>query len=329
VLSLAWPWMLIALPAPVLVRRFLTPRSDTSAALRAPLYNRLAATQERRSGGTGNRALLVLLWLLWLALIAAAARPQWVGDPVDIPVSGRDLLLAVDLSESMLIEDMQVDGEMLPRITVVKDVVGDFVARRSGDKLGLILFASQAYLQTPLTFDHETLATLLREARIGFAGRATAIGDAIGIAIKRLEDRHDSNRVLILLSDGADTASELPPRKAAELAAQYGIRIYTVGIGADTVMRRSFFGSRAFNPSADLDEDMLTDIAEQTGGRYFRARDPQELKAIYEELDKLEPVEQEAEILRPIKDLFYWPLALAFGAFLALAGLVARRGSDV
>ena len=199
------------------------------------------------------------------------------------------------------------------------------LARRNGDKLGLILFGSQAYLQGPLTYDRNTLNTLLEEARIGFAGNATAIGDAIGIAIKRLKDRPAENRVLILLSDGADTASELPPRKAAELAADHGIRIHTVGIGAETALRRNFFGMRALQPAMDLDEETLTAIAEATGGRYFRATDPAQLAGIYRTLDELEPVEQEGEMLRPTSTLFHWPLAAALVLFLLLV-LLRERG---
>lgn len=327
-MTLAWPLMLLLLPLPVLARLLLPATGSNSPALVAPLYTKMVALDDGSPARPGNRFTFVMLLLLWLAMVLAAARPQWIGDPVAIPASGRDLLLAVDLSESMLIEDMPVGDVLLPRIDVVKEVVGDFVARRTGDKLGLILFGSQAYLQTPLTFDRETLNLLLQEARIGFAGRATAIGDAIGIAIKRLESRPSDSRVLILLSDGADTASELPPRKAAEIAAQHSIRIYTVGIGADAVVRRSFFGSRVVNPSADLDEDMLTDIAETTGGRYFRAHDPEQLKAIYQALDELEPVAQEEETLRPTKDLFYWPLGVAFVLFILLIAQKARRGWD-
>lgn len=324
-LNFAWPWMLVILPLPILVRRLLKPLQIQNPALRTRFYTRLALEQGSKSVRGFSALSLVLLALLWLGLVIASSRPQWVGDPVSIPTSGRDLLLAVDISESMKIEDMAIDDQLFPRLSVVKDVVGQFVERRVGDKLGLILFGSQAYLQAPLTYDRITVNTLLQEARIGFAGKATAIGDAIGIAIKRLENRPAENRVLILLSDGADTASELPPRKAAALAAQHGIRIYTIGVGADAVVRRSFFGTRTFNPSADLDEDMLTDIADITGGKYFRARDPEQLASIYQLLDTLEPVTQEQEVLRPTLSLFYWPLAVAFLALLILMILGSRE----
>ena len=329
-LNVAWPWMLLLLPLPLLVRLLVPAAVTGRPALRAPFYAELAA--QHRSSPSARRQPLVaffLLGIMWVGLVVAATRPQWIGEPINLPTTGRDLLLAVDISESMRMEDMEIDGELYPRLTVVKEVVSDFVTRRTGDKLGLILFGSQAYLQTPLTFDRVTLNQLLKEARIGFAGKATAIGDAIGIAIKRLEARPEESRVMILLSDGADTASELPPRKAAELAAANGIRIYTIGIGAESLVRQSLFGRRTFNPSADLDEKMLTDIADVTGGRYFRARDPEQLKAIYETLDELEPVEQEQEVLRPEKALFHWPLALAFLSAMALMTLRGLgKGND-
>ncbi|MGD9661557.1 MAG: VWA domain-containing protein [Porticoccaceae bacterium] len=326
--QLAWPWMLTLLPLPVLMRMALPTAKTAAPALLSRFYARLAAAESTTTRPATTRIPLALMALMWIALTLAAARPQWLGDPIAIPATGRDLLLAVDISESMQMEDMLVNDELYPRLTVVKDVVGEFVKRRTGDKLGLILFGSQAYLQTPLTFDRQTLNTLLQEAKIGFAGPATAIGDAIGIAIKRLESRPENSRVLILLSDGADTASELPPRKAAELAASHHIRIYTIGIGADALVRRSFLGARTFNPSADLDEDMLTAIAETTGGKYFRARDPEQLKAIYALLDSLEPVAQEEEILRPSKALFHWPLAVAFCCFVLIVGLRTLRSGD-
>src|SRR5690606_24620840 len=207
----------------------------------------------------------------------------------------------------------------------------DFITRRVGDRVGLILFGREAYLQTPLTFDRETVRTLLDEAVIGLAGKETAIGDAIGLAIRTLEDAgvDEGRRVLILLTDGANTAGAVDPMKAAELAAQRDVVIYTVGIGADALMVRSLFGLRQINPSADLDEKTLTTIAEMTGGRYFRARDTAEFAEIYRILDELEPAESEAEGYRPVTELFYWPLgaaaALAFAALLAAVVPAARR----
>jgi Ca-activated chloride channel family protein len=197
-------------------------------------------------------------------------------------------------------------------------VAVEFIENRKGDRLGLILFGSRAYLQTPLTFDTSTIEKLLLESAIGLAGERTAIGDAIGLAIKRLADSAQDNRVLILITDGANTAGEVTPIKAAQLASERGVKIYTIGIGADEQSRSTWFGLRNFNSSAQLDEKTLRNIAELTGGRYFRARDTGELAEIYALLDQLEPVSSDEQSFRPISALFYWPLAIA----LCLAALV-------
>jgi Ca-activated chloride channel family protein len=261
---------------------------------------------------------MLLLWLVWTLAVIAAARPQFVGDPVALPISGRDLLIAVDLSGSMEEQDFQLAGQWVDRLTATKAVADDFIGNRIGDRLGLILFGREAYLQTPLTFDRATVQTLLAESAIGLAGKETAIGDAIGLAIRTLDDAgvEEGRRVLILLTDGANTAGAVEPLKAAELAAQRKMVIYTIGIGADALTVRSLFGLRQINPSADLDEKTLTAIATMTGGRYFRARDTAELAQIYTVLDELEPAESDEAGFRPVTELFYWPLGLA----LLLAG---------
>ena len=318
-LTLLWPWMLALAPLPWLYRGWRKPANDEQAALLSPVYAQLAAQSESSPAvNRHNWPALVLLSLIWLTCLVAASRPQWIGEAIALPTSGRDLLLAVDISGSMEVEDMEVRGQLIDRLSVVKAVVGDFVERRSGDRLGLILFGDHAYLQTPLTFDRLTLNTLLQEALIGFAGKGTAIGDAIGLGVKRLKDKTENSRVMILLTDGANTAGEVQPLKAAELAAAYGVKIYTIGVGADEILRRSLFGTRRINPSADLDETTLQAIAEQTGGQYFRARNPEQLAQIYATLDQLEPVSQDAETFRPTRALFYWPL----GATLLLSCLL-------
>ena len=225
-------------------------------------------------------------------------------------------MLAVDLSNSMLQEDLRLKGEQVNRLVAVKSVLHDFIDRRDTDRLGLVLFGSQAYLQTPLTFDKETLRSLLDEAQIGIAGPNTAIGDAIGLALKRLKDRPSSSKVLVLLTDGRNTAGAITPQEAAKLAADKDLKIYTVGVGADEVIVPgifgSRFGSRRHNPSADLDEDTLKEIAALTGGSYFRAKNTESLRRIYELLDQLEPTEANPETFRPVKALYYWPLCVAF-----------------
>jgi Ca-activated chloride channel family protein len=312
--TLAWPWMLLALPVPWLVRRYAKPvAADRDAALNVPPESELGGLSAAGAVVSRFNSRLVALSVVWGLLVVAAARPEFVGDAVALPMTGRDLLMAVDLSGSMEEQDFELDGQWVNRLEATKSVADDFIQRRVGDRIGLILFGREAYLQTPLTFDRETVRTLLDEAVIGLAGKETAIGDAIGLAIRTLDDAgvEEGRRVLILLTDGANTAGAVDPLKAAELAAQRGVVIYTVGIGADAMTVRSLFGLRQINPSADLDEETLTAIAEMTHGRYFRARDTGELAEIYSALDELEPAESDEAGFRPVKELFFWPLALA------------------
>ncbi len=327
-LQIEWPWVLMLLPLPLVVYLGLPARvAHQEAALRVPFIDDFKLSQQ------ASRRKLDFPWMRWLGLLAwclavvAASRPQWLGDPLSIDISGRDLMIAVDLSDSMRTSDFVIDGNAVDRLAATKSVAVEFIENRKGDRLGLILFGSQAYLQTPLTFDVSTIEKLLLESVIGLAGEHTAIGDAIGLAIKRLADSEQDNRVLILITDGANTAGEVTPIKAAQLAAERGVKIYTIGIGADEQLRATWFGLQKINPSAQLDEKTLRSIAELTGGRYFRARDTAELAKIYAILDQLEPVNSDEQSFRPISALFYWPLAIALG----LAGLIclnrARMGS--
>lgn len=331
-LNLLWPLALLLLPLPFLYRRWRSPAPIDRRALRAPAMANAAQGSDTSISSSRwyQQLIFLLLSLCWLATVLALTRPVWVGEPVPLPTSGRDILLAVDISGSMRRDDMALNGRDVNRLVAVKAVVGDFVVKREGDRLGLILFGEKAYMQTPLTFDRKTMQTLLNEAQIGFAGNnGTAIGDAIGLAVKRLQDRPENHRVVILLTDGANNAGELDPIEAAELARRTRVKIYTIGMGAEVQETWGLFGRKVSNPSADLDEASLTSIAETTGGQFFRARDPQELAAIYEQLNRLEPIDQEAETIRPIATLFHWPLAAAFVLSLFLALLVGRRGAHV
>ena len=310
-----WPWAIYLLPLPLLIRWLLPAANNLQdAALRVPLLEDFETNHNTQQSKSANHWLLILASIAWLCLILASMRPQWLGDRVDIPISGRDLMMAVDLSGSMQETDFEVNGKTVNRLTATKYVAENFIKQREGDRVGLILFGRQAYLQTPLTFDLATVNILLQESAIGLAGKETAIGDAIGLAIKRLKDKPAKSRVLILLTDGANTAGEVEPLKAAELAAEHGLKIYTIGIGADYVTRQSFFFNRKVK-NTELDEKTLTAIADKTGGKYFRARDTEELNQIYTLLDTLEPVEQETQSFRPIMALYYWPLG--FGLLLA------------
>jgi len=317
-----WPWLLTVLPLPLLIR-WLLPASQLAeqAALKVPFLDDFSGFESRALSPQKP-------WRLWLAIAAwvllvfAVSRPQWLGEPIEQTVSGRDLMMAVDLSGSMEEQDFVINKQRVDRLTATKFVAADFINRRVGDRVGLILFGTQAYLQTPLTFDRKTVITLLNESAIGLAGDNTAIGDAIGLAVKRLKNQQANSRVLILLTDGANTAGEVSPIKAAELAAENQLKIYTIGIGADEMQVRSFFGSRTVNPSRDLDEKTLTAIADTTGGHYFRARNTEELDKIYQLLDELEPVEKDKQYYRPRSELYPWPLGLALA--LAVAVCLSR-----
>ncbi len=326
--SFDWPWIFVLLPLPLVVY-WLTQPVETAQkqALNVPFYEQvhhLSAhynTQIKHSFSP----LLVLAFIAWIFLLIATAQPKWSGDIIEIPVSGRDLMLAVDISGSMETKDMFFAQDAVNRLTAVKTVLLPFVRQREGDRIGLILFGDNAYLQTPLTFDRKTIEKMLYESFIGMAGsKATAIGDAIGLAVKRLKDlpaNESDSRVLILLTDGSNNAG-IDPITAAKLAQQIGIKIYAIGFGADEMIVRSFLGRQRVNPSRDLDEKTLKQIAETTGGQYFRARDTQELAKIYQTLDQLEPVESDNLTYRPSKALFYWPLSIAF--FLTLLLLLLQ-----
>lgn len=320
-LDFALPWVLLLLPLPWLAWRILPPATQAHAALRVPFFSVLQKSAENDIIPP-TKIRLVTASIAWLLLVLAAAQPQWQGDPIALPLSGRDLMLAVDVSGSMEIPDFNLDGEPVTRLTVIKNTASSFVKRRTGDRVGLILFGSQAYLQAPLTFDRNTVDLMLNEAEIGLAGKETAIGDAIGLAIKRLREQAENSRVLVLLTDGANTAGSVDPLSAAKLAAQLGLRIYTIGVGADQLRINvpSMFGSQIVNPSADLDEKTLRAIAKVTNGTYFRAKDTAGLEEIYQQLDQIEPAAKDEDFFRPIRSLYSWPL----GAALLLALWLAR-----
>jgi len=313
-IELAYPWLLVLAPLPIFMRLLRARSGSEEAALEAPFAQRWRQLADASSLGLQSSPLkLVVLILIWLSLVTAATRPQWVGEPIELANSGRDLLLAIDLSGSMQIEDMQVGNSLVSRITAVKAIAADFTSRRTGDRVGLILFGTRAYVQAPLTFDIKTVRQFIEEAQLGFAGEDTAIGDALGLAVKRLRERPADSRVLILLTDGQDTASTVDPMEAAALASEMNVRIYTIGIS-----RRLGTSS---NTSGEVDEALLTAIAQATGGRYFRARTPQELQGIYQILDDLEPVEQEKSTFRPIESMTWIPTSVAFWLAVLLIGL--------
>jgi len=317
--SISWdyPWLLILLPLPWLLRRALSPIRQSQQMAFIPFAREWVTDEQHTSMRSAGQLRLILLGLVWLLLLASAARPAWYGEPVSMPVSGRDLMLAMDISESMGFRDFGLNGHPVVRLTAIKAVADTFIDKRIGDRVGLILFGTHAYVQTPLTFDRKTVKTLLNEAVVGLAGGATAIGDAIALAVKRMQQSHrntsrpENDRVLILLTDGVNTAGNISPGQAVDVAVEQGLKIYTIGIGADSMALHSFFGGQRANLSANLDIKGLTAIAERTGGRFFRAHNTRELNKIYRIIDQLEPVVRDYEIFRPRHALFMWPLGLS------------------
>lgn len=319
-IELAWPWLWLLAPLPFLIALLgRDTKNNTQGALFTPLFNQWQGLVRNAPTSSGYSHRFFFCYLIWLLLLAAASKPVYVGEPIQLPSEGREILLAVDVSGSMKEQDMPLENRRVNRLTLVKHVVSDFIKRREGDRLGLILFGEQAFLQSPLTFDRDTVNQYLAESEIGIAGEnGTAIGDAIGMAIKRYQDKALSNRILVLLTDGQNTMG-VKPLEASRFAKDKQITIYTIGIGADSqIIRSGFFGNRRVNPSRDLDETTLKAIAEMTGGRYFRGRNQTELESIYEELDRLVPIESDALTYRPTKLLFYYPLAAALITFLLL-----------
>lgn len=323
-ISFESPWLFALLPLPLFIY-FLVPKAkQQQAALRVPFFQQMAGYQQsfNKPSPTKKPALLILL-LMWLALLTASAQPLWIGEAIRLPTEGRDVMLAIDLSESMRIEDMNINQQQTDRLTAVKAVVSQFIDKRKGDRLGMIVFGSQAYLQAPLSFDQKTLKRFLLESQIGFAGPSTAIGDAIGLAVKRLRKRPGDDHIVILLTDGANTAGNVEPLAAAEFAAKHGIKIYTIGIGAEEYIQPGFLGSslgaRRINPSMDLDEESLKKIAALTEASYYRAKNTDELATIYQAVNQLEPVAGEEKTYRPKQQLFHWPLGFALIASLLFA----------
>lgn len=326
-LEFDYPWLFLLLPVPVVVWWLAPPYKERREAIRTPFFDELAELTGKppASGAVILRRTWIqrlLLPLCWGLIVAVLAKPQWVEDPITKTESARDLMIAVDLSGSMEAMDFNdPSGVPTDRLSAVKMVLDDFIARRKGDRLGLIFFGTAAFLQVPLTQDHDTCRTLLEEAQVRMAGPQTMLGDAIGLAVKLFEKSKTDNRVLILMTDGNDTGSKIPPVKAAEIASQYDVTVYCVAIGDPETTGEQ-----------KLDETTLQEIASQTGGHFYRAIDREQLERIYQDLEKLEPQEFETLSYRPKRALFHWPLGsaiiliLGYHSLLALASRWQRRG---
>ena len=314
------PWAFALLPAPLLVWWLLPAYRERRESLRVPFFESVAAATggEPRKGGVQARRNL-LQWLLaplsWALIVTSLARPQYVEPPIEKVESARDLMLAVDLSGSMDTLDMfDPEGRRIQRLEAVKLVLDEFITRREGDRLGLVVFGNQAFVQAPFTQDHDLVRKLLAQTGPRMAGPQTMIGDAIGLSIKAFEASEVEDRVLVLLTDGNDTGSRVPPKKAAEIAAQNGLTIHTVAVGDPEAAGE-----------AEMGLETLEAIAEATGGEAFRADDRQQLEAIYRRIDELTPVEIETLSYRPTRPLFHWPLGAVLALLALYQGLMAVR----
>lgn len=316
----ALPWAALVWPL-ALVLPLLAPHRTRRTALRVPFFAlAVQGSGERpRAGAVVLRHGVfgwVLLALAWTAAVLAAMQPQWVEPPITRVQPARDWLLAVDLSPSMQTTDFRsADGRPLDRLSVVREVTDEFLKRRREDRIGLLVFGQQPFVQVPFTLDHEAVRALLAEARIGMAGTRTMIGDAIGLAVRVFDESKARERTLVLLTDGRDTGSRVPPAKAAEIAAQRGVRLHTVAIG-----------TAAARAGEEADLDGLRAWAAVTGGRAFRATDRAGLQDIYRELDAIETRQHETQSARPRRPLFHWPLAAAL-TLLGLHVALAMAGS--
>lgn len=319
-LTFAHPWLCLLLVAPLAVRWLMPAHREPGMAVRAPFTQRLARLTGQVSGGESavrkrGRIQWLLLAFWWLCLVCALARPQWLEDPLVQELPRRDMLLAVDLSGSMDTKDFtDPSGAVIDRLAAVKQVLRDFLAERDGDRVGLVFFGSQPFVQAPFTEDLEVVQELLDEARVRMLGPRTMLGDAVGLGINLFKRSEVDQRVMIVLTDGNDTGSAVPPTRAAEIAADEGVVVHTVAIGDPSAA-----GEQA------LDEPTLQAVATTTGGGFYRASNREEMAAIYTELDRLNPRQVETLSYRPRRDLFFWPLGAAMAAALLFFGVIALR----
>jgi Ca-activated chloride channel family protein len=327
VFSFHWPWLALLLPLPLLVWKFWPRRHKPSdyysqeegATLLHPALGRLASTflSARSLTHTGSLQKTIMLTLLWVALILALMRPEWLEPYSEVRTEGYDLMLAVDTSRSMDALDFTVNGRQVTRMAVIKGVLGRFIEAREGDRIGIVVFGSQAFVLTPMTLDINAVHALVGSIVSRMAGDGTAIGDAIGLAVKKLRERPEGSRVLILVTDGENTEGSLPPRLAAQLAAHEGIRIYTIGVGTKGLVPFMEDG-RMTEQKMEIDEDLLTEVAKMTGGAYFRATDTDALEKIYERIDALEKTQAESRSVMIPSPLYRWPLGVALLVLLVL-----------
>lgn len=316
-----WPWFALLLPLPFIIRWLFPAKENNAPEIRFPALERLKNTfQRHQTSHRGvDRIFMTVLTLAWSLLVVALMQPEKVDQFKQVKNKGYDLMLAVDTSASMQAVDFSTKSKAISRLDVTKDIVGKFALSRQGDRVGLITFGEHAYLHVPLTLDTVSVSRMLNDTVSGMAGNATAIGDAIGLSVRTLRERNEGSRVLVLLTDGEDNASSIPPLEAAKLAKQYGIRIYTIGIGKNgKVPFPNSFGSYGM-ADVPMDEGILKEIAALTGGQYFRATDKKVLESVYDKINELEKTESNERIYLIREPLYYYPLGVAMVLLLLLS----------
>lgn len=329
-IELAYPELLWLLIIPVCVY-FILPsaRRMYGDALKTPFLQDIAEIKSNfksirfvRSSARSSYLKMFLMSLVWLCLITALCRPQWVGEPVRVKNEGRDIVLAVDISTSMLERDFEYQRKYYTRLAVVKEVVSQFIDKRGEDKIGLLLFGTRAYMQVPLTYDKQAIKDVLSVVAAGMAGNSTSIGDAIGVALKNMPADDKAAKIIILLTDGENNDGSLSMPQAIELAQQEDVKIYTIGVGSDEVSM--FGGLLTMSRDAGIDEESLKKLASATEGTYFRAKDTDSLQKVYEQINQLEPQKQEGRFVQETKEFFYYPASLALLLFMLLI-LLTRK----
>ena len=313
-----YPWLFLLLPLPVLLWWLLPPYREESPSVRLPFFGEVASAAGLQPAAGAvvprrNRLQRVLAPFVWTLIVTALARPQFLEAPVEKVQPARDILIALDLSQSMDTRDFpDLSGTLIPRVQAVRDVVSEFVAHRQDDRIGLVVFGDAPYPLAPFTLDHRLVRTLIGGMLPGMAGNSTALGDAIGLGIKLFDGSDAPQKVMVVLTDGNDTASRMPPERAAAIAKERSVIVHTVGIG---------------NPDATgeqkVDLDVLKQVAARTGGQYFFGADQTALASIYATLDRITPRNHKTLSWRPRRELFMWPLGAALVIVLAYQALVA------
>lgn len=309
--SLSSPWVYLLFPLPWIIWRYSHSLNNKfSLALKLPFFNNIKSLinqYEVSSWGINGR---IIFGVIWALMLVAFSGPHWIGEPQPLAKEARNIMLVLDLSGSMDLPDMVINNQAVSRFTVVQKTAEEFVNARKNDRIGLILFGTRAYLQTPLTFDRRSVLLRLEDATVGLAGQTTSIGDALGLAVKRLQNVPSKGRIIILLTDGANNSGVLSPLKAASLAKLDGIKVYTIGLSRNN--RNPLSQLFDFPGDSNLDETSLKKVAQITGGKYFRATDRKSLDKIYLTINQLEPIKQKHSTLRPKKEYYPWPLGLSF-----------------